>query len=70
MEAIIGRYRAQVQEQGVTLRHISGIAFDISAQEALGLLDLLSAYRETLQQIQEQQAQGTTDSSSDPDASL
>ncbi len=48
MDAIIGRYRARIEETGLTLKHASGINFDLTPDEALGLLDFLSAYRQTL----------------------
>ncbi len=48
MDAIIGRYRVHMEDTGLTLRHMSGINFDITPNEALGLLNFLSAYRENL----------------------
>ena len=48
MDAIIGRYRAQIEETGIVLKHQSGICFDLSPDEALGILDFIKAYRQTL----------------------
>ena len=46
VDAIIGRYRLRMGDTG--LRHMSGITFDMTPDEALGLLNFLSAYRENL----------------------
>jgi hypothetical protein len=48
MDAIIGRYRARMEENGLILKHASGIGFDLTVDEALGLLDFLSVYREAM----------------------
>ena len=48
MDAIIGRYRLRMEDTGLILRHMSGITFDMTPDEALGLLNFLSAYRENL----------------------
>lgn len=48
MDAIIGRYRAQIEESGIVLKHQSGICFDLLPDEALGILDFIKAYRQTL----------------------
>jgi hypothetical protein len=48
MDAIIGRYRARMEENGLVLRHASGINFDLTVDETVGLLDFLNAYRQTL----------------------
>ena len=52
MDAIIGRYRARKEETRFILKHTSGINFDLTPDEALGLLDFLSAYRQTLSALQ------------------
>lgn len=52
MDAIIGRYRARIEETGFILKHASGINFDLTPDEALGLLDFLSAYQQTLSALQ------------------
>lgn len=48
MDAIIGRYRVNVEETGIVLKHQSGICFDLQPHEALGILDFIKAYRQTL----------------------
>src|SRR5207248_3626410 len=48
VDAIIGRYRLHMEDSGLILRHMSGINFDMTPDEALGLLNFLSAYRENL----------------------
>ena len=48
MDAIIGRYRARMLDCGLVLTHPSGISFDLTADEALELLDFLKVYRQAL----------------------
>jgi hypothetical protein len=49
MDAIIGRYRANMEETGMLLlQHPAGIAFDLTADEVLELLDFLQVYQKTL----------------------
>ena len=52
MDAIIGRYRARMEENVLVLRHASGINFDLTVDETVGLLDFLNAYRQTLTALQ------------------
>ena len=52
MDAIIGRYRARMEDEGLLLKHPSGIHFELTIDETVGLLDLLSAYRQTLLSMQ------------------
>jgi len=54
MDAIIGKYRMHMEETGLILKHSSGISFDLTPEESLGLLDFLSAYRQTLQAIRDE----------------
>lgn len=54
MDAIIGRYRARMEESGLILRHASGINFDLNIEETLALLDFINAYRQTLLAMQQQ----------------
>ncbi|GHO86175.1 hypothetical protein [Dictyobacter formicarum] len=53
MDAIVGRYRARMEEPGLVLKHPSGISFDLTPEETLGLLDFITAYRPTLLALQE-----------------
>ncbi len=49
MDAIIGRYRARIEDSGLLqLTHPTGISFDLTAEETLGLLDFISVYRKSL----------------------
>jgi len=48
MDAIIGRYRARIEETGLVLTHPTGISFDLTTNEALELLGFLKVYRKTL----------------------
>jgi hypothetical protein len=53
MDAIIGKYRVHMEENGLVLGHVSGIKFDLTVDEAVGLMDFLNAYRQTLSALQE-----------------
>ncbi len=53
MDAFIGRYRTRLQETGLILRHATGISFDLTVDEALGLLNFLSVYRQALLERQD-----------------
>lgn len=48
MDAIIGRYKARMEELGLVLTHPSGISFDLTAAEALELMDFIRVYRQAL----------------------
>ena len=48
VDAIIGRYRVRMEEAGLVLTHPSGICFDLTAEEALGLHDFIGVYRKVL----------------------
>ena len=52
MDAIIGRYKANMESTGLVLKHTAGISFDLTPEETLGLFDFINAYRETLLTIQ------------------
>ena len=51
MDAIIGRYRVRMGENGLTLGHEAGINFDLTVDEAWKLLHFLNAYEETLEDL-------------------
>lgn len=53
MDAIIGRYRLRMEENGLVLGHMSGINFDLTIDETVGLMDFLNAYRQTLSSLQQ-----------------
>ena len=59
MDAIIGRYRARLEENGLVLGHMSGINFDLTVDETVGLLDFLNAYRQTLSSLQQENERET-----------
>jgi hypothetical protein len=53
MDAIIGRYRLRMEESGtLVLQHPTGLMFDMTAEEALGLMDFLHVYRKALMIIE------------------
>ncbi len=61
MDAMIGRYRACMEQTGLILRHATGISFDLTADETLGLLNFLNAYQQTLLALQERDQERHTD---------
>ncbi len=48
MDAIIGRYKAHMEESGLVLTHPTGICFDLTIEEALDLLDFIKVYQRAL----------------------
>lgn len=46
MDAIIGKYRVDLEETGLILKHQSGISFDLTVDETLALMHFLNIYRE------------------------
>ena len=52
MYAIIGKYRACMEESGLVLKHAAGISFDLTPEETLGLWNFINVYRETLNALQ------------------
>jgi hypothetical protein len=48
IDAIVGRYRLRIEDTGVVLTHPSGISFDLTADEALGVYEFVAVYRKTL----------------------
>jgi len=49
MDAIVGRYRVRLEEDGLlVLKHPSGICFDLTVEETLEFLDFISVYRKAL----------------------
>ena len=59
MDAIIGKYRVCMEENGLILKHAVGINFDLTVDEALGLLDFINAYRTTLLALRDEQEHET-----------
>ena len=53
MDAIIGRYKARMEETGLILKHEAGISFELRPDETLGLWDFINAYRQTLIAMQQ-----------------
>ena len=46
MDAIIGKYRARMEGTGLVLTHATGISFDLTLDEALGLMELIKGYQD------------------------
>lgn len=49
MDATIGRYKVSTNDQHLMLTHETGIIFDLTPEEALGLMDFIRVYQQTLQ---------------------
>ncbi len=47
MDAIIGKYRARIEETGLILTHPTGISFDLTLDEEVGLMELIKVYQDT-----------------------
>jgi len=48
MNAIIGRYKARMEDSGLVLTHPAGISFDLTVNEALELLEFLKIHCQAL----------------------
>ncbi len=60
MDAIVGRYRVRLEEDGLlVLKHPSGICFDLTVEETLEFLDFISVYRKALLAIDRDQNRDT-----------
>jgi hypothetical protein len=59
MDAFIGRYRLRMEESGLVLGHMSGINFDLTVEETVGLMEFLNAYRHTLSALQQENERET-----------
>jgi hypothetical protein len=46
MDAIIGKYRARIEETGLILTHPTGISFDLTLDEEVGLMGLIKVYQD------------------------
>ena len=45
MDAIIGKYRARMEETGLILTHPTGIIFDLTPTEAIDLVEFIKVYQ-------------------------
>jgi len=60
MDAIVGRYRVRLEEDGLlVLKHPSGICFDLTLEETLEFLDFISVYRKALLAIDQDENRDT-----------
>jgi hypothetical protein len=46
MDAIIGRYRVHIEETGLILTHPTRISFDLTLDEAKGLMEFIKVYQD------------------------
>ena len=52
MDAIIGRYKAYMDETGLVLKHPAGISIDFRPNEVLGLWRFIDFYRDQIEALQ------------------
>ena len=52
MDAIIGKYRVQMEETGLVIKHPTGLSFDLLPDEVIGLGNFIDCYRESLVELQ------------------
>ena len=45
MDAIIGKYRVHMEETGLVLTHPTGMSFDLTLEETLGLMEFIKGYQ-------------------------
>jgi hypothetical protein len=48
MDAIIGKYRVRMESNQLVLTHSTGISFSLTLEEATGLFNFMSVYRDRL----------------------
>lgn len=48
MDAIIGGYKVRMEETGLVLTHPTGIVFDLTLSETIGLFNFISVYQQSL----------------------
>ena len=45
MDAIIGKYKVRIEETGLILIHPTGMSFDLTLEETVGLMEFIKSYR-------------------------
>jgi hypothetical protein len=45
MDAIIGKYRARIEETGLILTHPTGLSFELTLDETVELMEFIKVYR-------------------------
>ncbi len=48
MDAIIRNYRVRMEETGLILTHPAGISFDLTLDEAVGLMEFIKVYQDAI----------------------
>ena len=48
MDAIIGKYRVHMEETGLVLTHPTGMSFDLTLEETLGLMEFIRGYQSAI----------------------
>lgn len=59
MDALIGRYRLKLEETGLVLKHPTGISFDLTVEETLGLRSFVNLHYQALMNLQEERERQT-----------
>jgi hypothetical protein len=52
MDAIIGKYRIHMKETCLILTYPVGISFDLTLDEAVGLMEFINVYQNTIAAVQ------------------
>ena len=61
MDAIIGRYRARMEEAGLILTYKGGVSFDLTVDETLELLNFINVHLQALPEMQDDQDKAVTE---------
>jgi hypothetical protein len=61
MKVQIGKFKAELKKNGLLLRHATGIGFELTPVECLGMLQFLQVHEQTLKT-----QRGTTDPETQP----
>jgi len=48
MDAIIGRYKARMEETGLILTHPTGVSFDLTLEETVWLMEFIKGYQSAI----------------------
>ncbi len=52
MDAIIGKYRARMEETGLILTHPTGLSFELTLDETVELMEFIKVYQAAIAAVQ------------------
>jgi hypothetical protein len=52
MDAIIGKYRARVEETGLILTHPTGLSFELTLDKTVELMEFIKVYQAAIAAVQ------------------